>query len=876
MLNKILSIALCLGLMHTNEGMATLPAGFETDAYLELHQDLQAATATMFSWDKRIWARDHYLNSGVNEGRHFLKKPTGFHAIVYINLYADLVAGTATMTAPQKIKWAQEHYYSHGKHENRNYLPMPAGFDPLGYLNLNADLLRASNSMRFQTEKREFAQYHYTHHGRAEGRLYIHNPAGFNVDSYLSQGLNPDLAAVVHANPAERASWAQQHYIANGIAEGRQYLNRPVGFNPLAYINLHDNLIRETRTMTNAEKVRYAQNHYMTTGRAAGMRYLDVPAGFYYYGYLRGNNILHLTRAMSIEEQREFAQHHYITIGRLEEQRQAREQLERLEADRVAREQEEQRLRAEQAARDVLDRARFDQDNLGALDTIQLDRVIRDSLGQALPEKLLWDLVPQDSNFFPTIGGYRKTPLVCCAKFMNDFQGLNTLAGLTAVERLVLQKITYYNQVIAAADRDIATAQGQARNTLQSSKGNVVAKKMFWEKHFNNIADLRQNWDTFVPAFLTDLTEVCSLPYLKRHFGNTMWMNDRNVDITQTTGARISKYIYEFLYRFSTLTPEQQAYNLLEWKYNILPSIRETCEWIQEIHLEDADTGKESYVRLMNEVVNGYADPYANNVYNVCMRINAFREPVVRARKHLLPYLNMLLAYKQDFTSLLANNNDLIGMNLVKEHNRFNAIVVNYDGGGFTYLHPEYCAASWIESYNPVSVIQAQRNFTLNFLDTYKAFRDVAKLDRFYTDVLNRGGNCLNARSAALTDARMETLAELARARQALGVRVLRNGTVNQNTNKFIVEEVLDALIGNRLVQGLEDLHAADNEDDLPENLVDRLTNFFQIGQANTVRGTNGEVTIPIIKEEMRRMITKYSAWNSRFTDDVRNWAQQP
>jgi hypothetical protein len=374
MLKKILSITLCVGFLFTDGGMASTPAGFNSDDYLDLHPDLKSATVNMYSWDKRTFAQDHYVKSGVNEGRVYLKKPIGFNAIVYINLYADLVAGTATMTAPQKIKWAQEHYYSSGKYENRNYLPMPAGFDPLGYLNLHADLLQATY-FKLQTEKREFAQHHYTVAGRAEGRLYIHNPAGFNVDSYLSQGLNPDLAAVVHATPAERAFWAQQHYINNGIAEGRQYLNKPVGFNPLAYINLHNDLMRATRTMTNAEKIRFAQNHYMTTGRAAGMRYLDVPADFNYLTYLlhAGNNLWQSSIGKSKEEQRELAQHHYVTIGRPEELRQAREreeaarvqrvrdeqvrvqaeqarvQRERDEAARVVRVQEEQRQRAEQA-----------------------------------------------------------------------------------------------------------------------------------------------------------------------------------------------------------------------------------------------------------------------------------------------------------------------------------------------------------------------------------------------------------------------------------------------------------------------------------------------------------------------------------------------
>lgn len=518
------------------------------------------------------------------------------------------------------------------------------------------------------------------------------------------------------------------------------------------------------------------------------------------------------------------------------------------------------RLRREKKAREA------EQLHQGALDTLQVDRALRESRGEALPEQYLWDIFPADPNFSPEIDGVFISPLVCCAKFMNDFPGLDTHSGLMLIECSIRGKLSRLHEQISEIDAKIGLTSGEDKQKWQRQRGNLAAKKSFWKKQWNNIDDLRKNWNTFVPWFLNDLTEMLSLPYLQKHLGEVLWENE-GVDVTYNEGLFVSRYIYEFLYRFSTLTPEQQAYSLLEWKYNILPNIKEICAWIKEIDEEDLSRGKESYSKLMNEAFEGYL----GNDKAIPIRINAFREPVINARKYLLKYLTMLLTYTQDFKSREVNDMCLIKINLDEECRRFDSIVVNFDGG-YTYIHPDCCAFSWVESYNAVSLIEAQRNFILSFLDCYKDFRDAGLLEHFYNKVV-MDGNCLNARAANFTDARMNLLPSLIReARGRAPLVVPMDGSVIPEGPAVIVAGVLKEMMDDAVVAGLEDVSIEDVD------LHNILINFFKIGQPNAVRGTTGEVTIEILKAEIRKLVEVNDLPGMNITGiqaNVYNWAKQ-
>jgi hypothetical protein len=199
-------------------------------------------------------------NSGV---------PAGFDPQAYLSLNADLQNAWAGKHDAMSL--ARNHYVYHGKAEGRVYLKNPTGFDALKYIGKNVDLNQAAQSMSV-SDKISWAQNHYVMHGRAEGRLYLDTPAGFNPLNYLS-GYNDLVQGSLRMTTAGKIAWAQNHYVNHGVHEGRVYLHHPARFDPLMYLNRHADLHSGTQSFNSAQKILWAQQHYVNHGAAEGRHY---------------------------------------------------------------------------------------------------------------------------------------------------------------------------------------------------------------------------------------------------------------------------------------------------------------------------------------------------------------------------------------------------------------------------------------------------------------------------------------------------------------------------------------------------------------------------------------------------------------------------
>jgi 8-oxo-dGTP pyrophosphatase MutT (NUDIX family) len=147
------------------------PAGFNAFNYLNQNSDLANAAANMNMAQKIVFARQHYIDNGANEGRLFLNCPAGFDSMRYLTLNADLANAATTMTFAQKIVFAQQHYVNHGTNEGRVYLVTSRPFNPITYLNNHPDLAAGTAGMS-DAAKALWAQNHYFNHGRGEKRIY--------------------------------------------------------------------------------------------------------------------------------------------------------------------------------------------------------------------------------------------------------------------------------------------------------------------------------------------------------------------------------------------------------------------------------------------------------------------------------------------------------------------------------------------------------------------------------------------------------------------------------------------------------------------------------------------------------------------------------
>ena len=171
--------------------------------------------------------------------------PAGFDPSVYVSLNKDLQDASKGMSQSEVNAWATQHYLTNGMKEGRSYRPLgaaaassvatlPAGFDPSVYVSLNQDLQDASKGMP-PSEVNAWATQHYLTNGLKEGRAYrpaggaaapsvAALPADFNPRVYIS--LNKDLqeyARKHHIPDSEIDTWATQHYTHNGRDEGRSY-----------------------------------------------------------------------------------------------------------------------------------------------------------------------------------------------------------------------------------------------------------------------------------------------------------------------------------------------------------------------------------------------------------------------------------------------------------------------------------------------------------------------------------------------------------------------------------------------------------------------------------------------------------------------------
>ena len=130
-----------------------LPAGFNPTSYLALNEDLRIYASAhpddiTAVGDINQWARNHYINSGKNEGRQFYSLPAGFNPTTYLALNADLQQHISTnpadvLNAGSAEKWAINHYLSHGKNEGRifqNITPARAPHAPEQNSSSNAPL----------------------------------------------------------------------------------------------------------------------------------------------------------------------------------------------------------------------------------------------------------------------------------------------------------------------------------------------------------------------------------------------------------------------------------------------------------------------------------------------------------------------------------------------------------------------------------------------------------------------------------------------------------------------------------------------------------------------------------------------------------------
>ena len=161
---------------------------FDALEYLASNADLIVA----FGLDPNA-AFQHYLHYGYNEGR----VTASFDALEYLASNPDLIrAGGLDLAA------AERHYVANGFNEHR----ATHSFDALEYLASNADLIH------FLGLDPAAAYQHWLHNGYNEGRA----TASFNAAQYLAN--NADLSALFGAN---NLAAARQHYITNGLAEGR-------------------------------------------------------------------------------------------------------------------------------------------------------------------------------------------------------------------------------------------------------------------------------------------------------------------------------------------------------------------------------------------------------------------------------------------------------------------------------------------------------------------------------------------------------------------------------------------------------------------------------------------------------------------------------
>lgn len=188
--------------------------------YIAANPDLIAA----FGTDQNA-AINHFLNSGINEGRNY-----EFNGLDYVASHADLIQ----FFGINSTEAGRLHYITNGFNEGRTVT-----FNGYDYLASYSDLMQA-----FGTDSTA-ATNHYIASGFTEGRTI-----SFNGLNYLAS--YSDLISTFGNDAVE----ATKHYINAGFGEGRT-----VSFDGLEYTASYSDLISAFGTNATA-----ATKHYINAG----------------------------------------------------------------------------------------------------------------------------------------------------------------------------------------------------------------------------------------------------------------------------------------------------------------------------------------------------------------------------------------------------------------------------------------------------------------------------------------------------------------------------------------------------------------------------------------------------------------------------------
>ena len=98
-------------------------------------------------------------------------------------------------------------------------------------------------------------------------------PPAFDVDFYLSNA--PALRKMTEAmSPADRMKAAWNHYVSNGIREGRQFRKDLPAFNAEVYLSLYDDLQRAFAHLKGEALKQEAISHFFSHGMREGRKFV--------------------------------------------------------------------------------------------------------------------------------------------------------------------------------------------------------------------------------------------------------------------------------------------------------------------------------------------------------------------------------------------------------------------------------------------------------------------------------------------------------------------------------------------------------------------------------------------------------------------------